>query len=110
VNKNTTYENGQQLLEYFNPALLVTVADKEDNPTLKEAMNGPDAAGFMKAMEIEFEILTKISAFIIVDKEPWMNIVSSVWAFKRKRYPNQRIVTKIKSLYLCSRLRANRGS
>jgi hypothetical protein len=37
AHKNTVYENGQQLLEYFNPALLVTVADKEDNPTLKEA-------------------------------------------------------------------------
>jgi hypothetical protein len=88
VNKNTTYENGQQLLEYFNPALLVTVADKEDNPTLKEAMNGPDAAGFMKAMEIEIETLITMSAFIVVDKEPWMNVVSSVWAFKRKRYPD----------------------
>jgi hypothetical protein len=88
LHKNTVYENGQQLLEYFNPALLVTVADKEDNPTLKEAMNGPDAAGFMKAMEIEIETLIKMSAFIVVDKEPWMNVVSSVWAFKRKRYPD----------------------
>jgi hypothetical protein len=88
VNRNATYENSQQLLEYFNPALLVTVADKEDNPTLKEAMNGPDAAGFMKAMEIEIETLIKMSAFIVVDKEPWMNVVSSVWAFKRKRYPD----------------------
>ena len=84
ANKNTI--NGY--LEYFNPALLVTVADKEDNPTLKEAMNGPDATGFMKAMEIEIETLIKMNAFIVVDREPWMNVVSSVWAFKRKRYPD----------------------
>jgi hypothetical protein len=88
LHKNTVYENGQQLLEYFNPALLVTVADKEDNPTLKEAMNGPDADGFMKAMEIEIEFLIKMNAFVVVDKEPWMNVVSLVWAFKRKRYPD----------------------
>jgi hypothetical protein len=35
VRKNITYKNGQQLLEYFNPALLVTVANQDDNPTLK---------------------------------------------------------------------------
>jgi hypothetical protein len=88
LHKNTVSENGQRLLEYFNPALLVTVADKEDNPTLKEAMNGPDAVGFMKAMGIEIETLIKKNAFIVVDKESWMNVVSSVWAFKRKRYPD----------------------
>ena len=88
IHKNTIYEKGHQLLEYYNPALLITVADKEDNPTLKEAMNGPDATGFMKAMEIEIETLIKMNAFIVVDKEPFMNVVSSVWAFKRKRYPD----------------------
>jgi hypothetical protein len=88
LHKNMVYKKGQQLIEYLNPALLVTVADKEDNPTLKEAMNGPDAAGFMKAMEIEIETLIKMNAFVVVDKESWMNVVSSVWAFKRKRYPD----------------------
>jgi hypothetical protein len=99
--KNITYENGQQLLEYFNPALLIAVANKEDNPTLKEAMNSPDAAGFMKAMEIELDTLIKMQAFIIVDKEPWMNVVSSVWAFKRKRYPDGSI-RKLKAR-ICAR-------
>jgi hypothetical protein len=28
---------------------------------------------------------------IIVDKKKWMNVVSSVWAFKRKRYPDRSI-------------------
>jgi hypothetical protein len=88
LHKNITHEDGCQLLEYFNPALLVTVANKDDNPTLKEAMNGPDAAGFMKAMEIEIETLIKMEAFVVVDREPWMNVVSQVWAFKRKRFPD----------------------
>jgi hypothetical protein len=101
VHKNITYENGRQLLEYFNPALLITVANKEDNPKLKEAMNGPDAAGFMKAMEIEIETLIKMEAFVVVDRESWMNVVSSVWAFKRKRYPDGSI-RKLKAR-ICAR-------
>jgi hypothetical protein len=42
----------------------------------------------MNAMEIEIETLIKMNAFIVVGKEAWMNIVSSVWAFNRKRYPD----------------------
>jgi hypothetical protein len=101
VQKNITYTNGCKLLEYFNPALLVTVANKEDNPTLKEAMNSPDAAGFMKAMETELDTLITMKAFIIVDKKNWMNVVSSVWAFKRKRYPDGSI-RKLKAR-ICAR-------
>jgi hypothetical protein len=57
--KHVSYENGHKLLEYFNPALLIAVANEEDNPTLKEAMNGPDSAGFMKAMEIEIDTVIR---------------------------------------------------
>jgi hypothetical protein len=49
----TTLPSGAQLAEYLNPALFMTVANQDDNPTLTEAMNGPDAAGFFKAMEQE---------------------------------------------------------
>jgi hypothetical protein len=89
------------LQEYFNPVLLVTIANKEDNPTLKEAMDGPDAEGFMKAMEIEIETLIKMEAFVVVDKEAWMKVVSSIWSFKRKRYPDGSI-RKLKA-QICAR-------
>jgi hypothetical protein len=46
----TTLPSGAQLVEYLNPALFMTVANQDDNPTLTEAMNSPDAAGFFKAM------------------------------------------------------------
>ena len=101
LQKNINTTNGIKLLEYFNPALLVTVANKEDNPTLKEAMNSPDAAGFMKAMETELDTLIRMKAFIIVKKRKWMNVVSSVWAFKRKRYPDGSI-RKLKAR-ICAR-------
>jgi hypothetical protein len=103
IQKNLTYENGYgiQMLEYFNPALLIAIANKDDNPTLKEAMNSPDSAGFMKAMEIEIDTLIRMEAFIVIDKQPWMNVVSSVWAFKRKRYPDGSI-RKLKAR-ICAR-------
>ena len=75
--------------------------NNDDNPTLTEAMNGPDSTGFMAAMEKEIETLIAMQAFVVVDKEPWMNIVSSVWAFRRKRFPDGAI-RKLKAR-ICAR-------
>jgi hypothetical protein len=40
-------------LEEFNPALLATLANKEDHPTWEEAMNGPLSNGYWKAAQTE---------------------------------------------------------
>ena len=53
--QNLSYGN---LVEYLNPALFATMANKEDNPTYAEALYGPDSCGFISAMETE--ILTLI--------------------------------------------------
>ena len=74
------------------------MANKEDDPTFMEAINGPDAAGFMEAMKLEFTTLMKMETFIIVDKEPWIKVVL---AFKRKRYPDGSI-RKLKAQF-CAR-------
>jgi hypothetical protein len=99
--RTSPVKNGHQLLEYLNPALLITIANKNDNKPLKEAKNSPDAAGFMKAMEIEINTLIQMQAFIVVDKQPWMNVVSSVWAFKWKRYPDGSIRKLKARIYAC---------
>ena len=73
--------NGNTLLNYLNPTLFIVLLNNDDNPTLTEAMNGADSTGFMAAMEKEIETLIAMQAFVVVvvvDKEPWMNIVSSV--------------------------------
>ena len=93
-----SYDN---LVNYLNPVLLITMANKEDNSTFMEAVNGPDAASFMEAMKLELSTLVEMKTFDIVDKAPWMKIISSVWAFKRKRYPNGSI-RKLKAR-LCAR-------
>ena len=97
----TTLPSGTQLVEYLNPALYITVANQDDNPTLTEAMNGPDAAGFFRAMELELETLIKMEVFTVVDRKPWMKVISTVWAFKRKRFPDGD-VRKLKAR-LCAR-------
>ena len=97
----TTLPSGTQLVEYLNPALYITIANQDDTPTLTEAMNGPDAAGFFKAMELELQTLIDMEVFIVVNREPWMKVISTVWAFKRKRFPDGNI-RKLKAR-LCAR-------
>ena len=48
--KHTLYDS---LVDCLNPALLATMADKDDDPTHNEAMVSPDAAGFIEAMKLE---------------------------------------------------------
>jgi hypothetical protein len=78
-NTITTLPSGVQLVEYLNPGLYMTVANQDDNPTLTEAMNGPGAAGFFKAMEQKLETLIQMEVFTILDRQPWMKVISSVW-------------------------------
>ena len=93
--------DGPPLIDYLNPAILQAVASNADTPTFTEAMNGPDAAGFMKAMEVEINTLIKMDTFEVVDRQPWMKVISSVWAFKVKRFPDGSI-KKLKAR-LCAR-------
>jgi hypothetical protein len=96
--KSLSYDN---LVDYLNPALFITMANKEDNPTFKEAMCGPDAAGFIEAMEAEIVTLIELGVFDILERKSGMKVISGVWALKRKRYPDGR-VRKLKGRY-CAR-------
>ena len=89
------------LVEYLNPAAFITIANKDDNPTFKEALAGLDRAGFICAMEIEVETLQQLYVYDLVQRPKQHKIISGVWAFKRKRYPNGSI-RKLKARY-CAR-------
>ena len=81
-----------QELDGFHPFSLQTITNAEDNPTYDEAMHGPYADAFRDAMQIEFDTLNdQMGAWDIVEREPQMNVLSSTWAFKIKRYPDGRI-------------------
>ena len=66
-------------------------------------MNGPDAEGFYKAMELELEQLASMDAWELVPRSAaeGKNVLDSVWAFKTKRYPDG-TVRKLKAR-LCVR-------
>ena len=96
--QNLTYDN---LVEYLNSALLMTLANKEDNTTYKEAIVSPKVAGFVKAMEVEILTLVELDVFEIVPR-PKGKVVSGVWAPKRKRY-HDGSVRKTQGKILCSR-------
>ena len=72
-------DNAELLQNYFNPALFVAMVNNDDNSTLTDAMNEPDSAGFMVAMEEKKNrTLIQMQVFTVVDKEPWMKVVSSI--------------------------------
>ena len=89
------------LVEYLNPALFATMANKEDDLTYAEALYGPDSCGFVCAMETEILTLIELKIFNNVEQKPDMNVISGVWALCRKRYPDG-LIRKLKARY-CAR-------
>ena len=78
-------------VESWDPRIFAAKMDSAsaaDNPTWEQAMNGPDREGYMRAAEIEIDTLQEKGTWEEVDREDWMNILPSTWAFKCKRYPD----------------------
>jgi len=76
-------------VEWMHPMALAAKANAEDNPTWDQAMNGPDQQGYWEACQKEIKTLVEEKdAWDVVDKQDWMNVLPSTWAFKCKRYPS----------------------
>jgi hypothetical protein len=101
ISEHRRYLSKSNLLYYLNPAALITMANQEKNPTIKEAMTGQDVGGFTTAMDAEIVTLIEIYVFEILDRNNNMKVLSGVWALKRKRYPD-RSIRKLKARY-CAR-------
>ena len=85
----TSIDPESNTIEYLHPLALQTMANAEDTPTYEQAINGPYAKEFHKAMQLEFTTLNEnIDSWDIIDYEPHMNVLSSTWSFKVKRYPD----------------------
>ena len=66
----------------MHPFALATKADAAYNPNWEQAMNGPDSAGYWEACKKELHTLVdKKNAWDVVERQPWMNILPSTWAF-----------------------------
>jgi hypothetical protein len=78
ISEHRRYISKSNLLDYLNPAAMATMANKDNNPTFKEAMAGPDAGGFITAMEAEILTLIELDVFDIVDRNNNMKVLSGV--------------------------------
>ena len=63
-------------------------------------MTSPETGGFIAAMEIEIRTLIELDVFDVVLR-PNHKVISGVWTFKRKQYPDG-TVRKLKARY-CAR-------
>jgi hypothetical protein len=85
-------DNDEELLEAIHPFAFAARANAEDTPRYHEAMSGPDAPGFTTAMEMELDQLESMEAWDVVPRQKAIDenkkIFDSVWAFRRKRYPD----------------------
>ena len=88
-------------LEEWNPLALAAKMYDDDNPSWEMAMNGPNADGFWKAAETELNTLQSMGVWDVVEREQWMNVLPSTWAFKVKRFPTGD-VRKLKARF-CAR-------
>ena len=94
--QNRDLETGT--FEELHPLILAAKASSADNPTWNEAMNGPLSDGYWEAAKKEIETLQKMKAWEVVDREAWMNVLPSTWAFKCKRLPDGQ-VQKLKARF-----------
>jgi hypothetical protein len=79
-----------------HPMALSMKANATDNANWNQAMNGPEAEGYRKAMEIELETLISKNAWVVFKQTPDMKVLPSTWAFKCKRFQDG-LVRKLKS-------------
>ena len=79
-----SYDYLNRTIETWNPMVLGAKVNGEDNPNWNQAMNGPNAQGFWEACIKEMQTLEKMGVWDVVDRQPWMNILPTTWAFKSK--------------------------
>jgi Reverse transcriptase (RNA-dependent DNA polymerase) len=75
-------------IEEWNPAFLSTKANAEDHPDFDTVMNGPHAAGFWKACQIEWDMLLSKDVWEIVSRPLNRHVISGTWALRIKRFPD----------------------
>ena len=64
------------------------MANKANTPTFTEVMNGPDSAGFLKAMKLKMASLIEMDTFSVISRTSKLKVISSVWTFKVKPFPD----------------------
>jgi hypothetical protein len=89
-------------VEHMDPLRFTAKANSEDAPTCEEEMHGTLTDDFRKPMEVEWDMLNVVmKAWEIVERQPWMNVITSTWALSFKRFPDG-LIRKLKATF-CAR-------
>ena len=90
------------IVNYVHPLVLKahSAASKFDNPSWKEATQGKFADEYWKAMELEIATLEALGAWEVLeyDSETMLNVITSTWAFKCKRFSDG-LIKKFKARF-----------
>ena len=79
---------GTPLVNYLNPGIVQSMSNLTKTPTFTEAMNGPNSAGFLRAMEPEISTFIDMDTFDVVKRLSKHKVISSVWVLKVKQFPD----------------------
>ena len=93
-----SFDEVTKTLKEWDPLVLAAKANAEDTPDWNMAMNGPNAEGFWEACKVEINTLEDKDVWEVVERQSWMNVLPSTWAFKVKRYPDG-LVKKLKARF-----------
>jgi len=89
----------------IHPLAFAAKLNDADTPNYREAMKGPDQAGFRLAMKDEWDQLLKKETWDILDRQEALDknakIIGTTWVYKRKRFPDGSI-RKLKAR-MCAR-------
>ena len=86
--------------EEHHPLMLQAKMYDDDNPSFEMCMNGPHKEEWKESMRLEIDTLTSMNVWEEVDRQPWMNVLPGIWAFRQKRLPSGD-VKKRKSRFCC---------
>ena len=80
---------GSYTITNVQPHFLKAASNDSDNPTFNQVRYSPFAKEWWESMRVELHTLEhELGAWELVDREDWMNVLPSTWAFRLKRFPN----------------------
>ena len=98
--EETLHRNGKSLdqgggideVELFGREMESALAISEDEPSIREALNGEEREAWCDAIEAELTQMEKVNAWVPVIPPPDANIIPSLFVFRRKRNDTGSIV------------------
>ena len=91
--EETLHQNGKSLdqgggideVELFGREMESALAISEDEPSIREALNGEEREAWCDAIEAELTQMEKVNTWVPVIPPPDANIIPSLFVFRRKR-------------------------